>query len=156
MIKKILKIIAVLIFVGFIVIQFFRPDFSNPPIIEAETLEASTAIPENVSAILNRSCKDCHSNETVYPLYSNVAPVSWWLAEHIGDAQREMNFSVWNTYETRRKERKLEEICEQIQAKAMPLPSYLWAHWDAQLSDEDIKILCEWAEREKAKIIETK
>ena len=143
--KKALKIIAIVIVVAFVVIQFIRPDFTNPPVNQAETLQ----VPENnVSAILKRSCNDCHSNETVYPWYSKIQPGAWFMAGHIEEGRRELNFSVWNTYEKSRKERKLEKICDQIKSKEMPLPSYLWIHWDAKLSDADIKTLCDWANAE--------
>lgn len=148
--KKTLKIIAIVIVAAFIVIQFFRPDFTNPPINSAEVLQT----PENVGAILKRSCSDCHSNETIYPWYSKIQPGAWFLADHIEEGRREMNFSVWETYTPRKKKRKFEEICEQIQAKQMPLPSYLWIHRDAQMSDADIKTLCDWANTEGAKIAE--
>jgi len=154
--KKALKIAAIILVVAFIVIQFFRPDFTNPPVNPAETLEASTQVPENVQTILNRSCKDCHSNETKYPWYSGIQPSAWFLADHIADGRRELNLSVFNTYEARRKRKKLSEICEQVQSKEMPLPSYLWIHWDAKMSDADIKTLCDWTTGESAKIIETK
>ena len=152
--KKALKIVAIVLFVAFIVIQFYRPDRTAPLIVEAETLEASTQVPEAVKQILTRSCNDCHTNKTNYPWYSQIAPASLFLASHVEDGRRHLNFSVWNTYETRRKRRKLDEICEQVTERYMPLPSYLWVHWDAKLSDEDIKILCYWAEQEKAKLIE--
>ena len=67
MVKRILQIIALVIFVSFVAIQFIRPDFTNPPINQAETLEASTQVPENVQKILTRSCNDCHTNATIYP-----------------------------------------------------------------------------------------
>jgi len=154
--KKILKIAAIVFVVAFAVIQFIRPDFTNPPVNQAETLEAATQIPENVKAILNRSCADCHTNETKYPWYSQIQPSGWFLADHIDQGRRELNLSVWNTYEARRQKRKLSEICEEVKAKVMPLPSYLWVHWDAKMSDADIKTLCDWTEIESAKIIETK
>ena len=103
--KKTLKIIAIVIVGAFIVIQFIRPDFTNPPVNQAETLQVS----ENVGAILKRSCSDCHSNETVYPWYSKIQPGAWFMAGHIEEGRRELNFSVWNTYEKSRKERKLEK-----------------------------------------------
>jgi len=152
--KKILKITAIVLVIAFIVIQFIRPDFTNPPVNQAETLEASTQMPENVKAILDRSCKDCHSNETKYPWYSQIQPSAWFLADHIAEGRRELNLSVWNTYEARRKKRKLSEICEEVQGKYMPLPSYLWVHWDAKMSDADIKTLCDWTTSESAKILE--
>lgn len=150
MVKRILQIIVLVFFVGFISMQFFRPDFNNSPIVQSETLEASTQVPENVEAILTRSCVDCHSNQTNYPWYSKIQPSANFLAGHIKEGRRELNFSVFNTYETRKKSHKLEEMCEQVQYKEMPLPSYLWIHRSAKLSDDEIKILCEWTEVERA------
>jgi Haem-binding domain len=150
--KKVLKIVAIVLFFAFVVIQFFRPDFTNPPVTQAETLEATTQVPENVQAILKRSCKDCHSNETTYPWYSKIQPSAWFLKSHIDDGRRELNFSKWSTYEARRKKRKLDEVCEQVNEKMMPLPSYLWVHWSAKLSDEEAKILCDWATAEKTRL----
>ena len=150
--KKFLKISAIVLAVAFIGIQFIRPDFTNPPISQAETLEASTQVPENVEAILTTSCKDCHSNETKYPWYSEVQPTARFLANHIEEGRHEMNFSVWNTYEKRRKRRKLDQICEQIESREMPLPSYLYIHRDAKLSDEQIKILCDWTKQESDRL----
>lgn len=153
--KKTLKVIAIVLFVAFIIIQFYRPDRTAPPIVEAETLEASAEIPKNVEQILTRSCNDCHTYKTNYPWYSQIAPASLFLASHVADGRRDLNFSIWSTYETRRKRRKLDEICEQVTERLMPLPSYLWIHWDAKLSDEDVKTLCDWVEKEKTRLSET-
>ncbi len=150
--KKSLKIIVIGVFAIFIIFQFIRPARNNPAVTKAETLESAVEVPENVEAILARSCVDCHTNKTNYPWYSNVTPFNWFLARHIDEGRRELNFSVWNTYEKRRKNRKLEQICEQISDRKMPLPSYLWIHRNAELSDNDIKILCDWTIREKAKM----
>ncbi len=149
--KKALKIIAVVLFSLFVIIQFLRPDFTNPPVVQGEILQAATAVPENVQAILKRSCSDCHTNETVYPWYAKIQPSAWFLADHIKEGRGEMNLSLWNTYEAKRKKRKLEEICEQVETKEMPLPSYLWIHRDAALSDDEIKTLCDWTKSEIAK-----
>jgi len=152
--KKTLKIIAIVLFVAFIVIQFYRPDRTALPIVEAETLQASTQVPETVEQIFTRSCNDCHTNKTNHPWYSQIVLASLFLDNHIKDGRRHLNFSVWNTYETRRKRRKLDEICEQVSQKEMPLPSYLWIHWSAKLSDEDVKTLCDWADEEKTRLAE--
>ncbi len=149
---KYVKIAVVVLFVLFIVIQFYRPDFTNPPVVESENLLAGNQIPENVKSILVRSCGDCHTNETKYPWYSKISPASWFLADHINEGRRTLNFSNFHTYETRRKDKKLEEICEQIESKEMPLPSYLWVHWDAKLSEEEVKTLCDWANQEREKL----
>ena len=150
--KKFLKITAICIFAAFLFIQFFRPGFTNPPVNQAETLEASTEVPENVREILKRSCYDCHSNETVYPWYSKIQPSAWFLDDHIHAGRSELNFSVWNTYAASSKRNKLDEICEQLKERLMPLPSYLWVHWDAQVSNEEINILCEWTTRESERL----
>ncbi len=152
--KKILKIIAIVLCVAFVAIQFYRPSKINPPIVAAETLEATTEIPETIHAILKRSCSDCHSNETVYPWYSNISPFSWLVVDHIKEGRSEFNISVWNTYSAKKKRHKLDEVCEQVTSGAMPHNQYLWIHRDALLSQEDKKILCDWAETKKAKIEE--
>jgi len=110
MLKKGLKVAVIILAVLFVAIQFYRPDRNNPPETAANTLESSTAVPDDVRMILTRSCADCHSNRTTYPWYSNVSPFSWFLDNHIRDGRREVNISDWNTYETRKKVRKLDEI----------------------------------------------
>ncbi|MEP6901263.1 MAG: heme-binding domain-containing protein [Actinomycetota bacterium] len=154
--KKALKIVAIVFVVGFVVIQFIRPDLTNPPINQTDTLETNLQVPENVQVILSRSCKDCHSNETKYPLYSKIQPSAWFMKNHIDEGRAQLNFSDWKNLPPTRQKRKLSQICEQVQSKEMPLPSYLWIHWDAKMSDEDIKTLCDWTEAEKAKLVETK
>ena len=149
---KYLKIAVVVLFIAFVAIQFYRPDFTNPSVVESENLFAGTYVPENVKAILVRSCGDCHSYETNYPWYSYIAPSSWFLADHIDQGRNEMNFSKWNTYDLQRKDHKLDELCEMVESREMPLPSYLWIHWDAKLSDEEIKTLCDWSNAERQKL----
>ena len=152
--KKVLKIIAAVIFVAFIAIQFIRPDFTNPPIVQGQTLEDSVQLPENVAGIMKRSCSDCHSNTTAYPWYAQIQPSAWFLKHHIDEGRGELNFSIWKTYEAKKQRRKLAEICEEAHEKSMPLPSYLWIHFDAKLSVDDIKALCDWTDAERAKIPE--
>ncbi len=149
LILKAIKIVIVLLVFAFATLQFFQVDRTNPPIVEAETLAAAVNVPENVQAIFDRSCNDCHSNNTVYPWYSKVQPSGWFVKDHIDDGRRHLNFSVFNTYENKRKVKKLEEICEQVESKEMPLPSYLWLHRDAAMRDGEAKILCDWVEKEK-------
>lgn len=147
--KKILKIIIIVLFGGFLIIQFIRPDQTNPAIVKAETLEATMPVPEKVSSILQRSCNDCHTNETVYPWYSKITPFNWFLADHVVVGRNELNFSIWNLYDNSRKRRKLDEICEQATTGEMPLPSYLWIHRDAKLLEEDVRALCDWTDAER-------
>jgi hypothetical protein len=150
--KKVLKIIAIVLAISFIAIQFYRPARINVPIVEAETLEATTQVPENVQEILKRSCNDCHTNQTDWIWYSNIAPISWGMVDHVNDGRNQLNFSKWGTYSPNRKDHKLDEICEQVEIGEMPHYQYLWLHWNAELSKDDVKILCDWTKNEKAKI----
>lgn len=152
MVKKVIKVVLIVLVLGFVVIQFFRVDQTNPPVNAAETMEASMNVPPDIKLILGRSCNDCHSNLTQYPWYTNVQPSAWFMKDHIDDGRRELNFSVWSTYNARRKAKKLEEICEQVERAEMPLPSYLWIHWDAKLRDGDAQTLCDWSKAEQAKM----
>lgn len=152
MLKKILKITIIVLVVAFLIGQFIRPDFTNPPVVEAETLNASTVVPADVQYVLARSCTDCHTNQTRYPWYSKITPFNWFLADHISEGRDEMNFSVWNTYKADKKVRKLEELCDQVEHGAMPLPSYLWIHRDAVLSESEKLLLCNWAKTEGSRL----
>jgi hypothetical protein len=150
--KKIVKIVVIVLVAAFAVAQFVRPNQTNPAVNPAETLEASVPVPGNVEEILKRSCNDCHSNTTSYPWYAQVSPVSWFLDNHIQDGRRELNFSIWNTYTAKRKDKKLDEVCEQVKTGEMPLPSYLWIHRDAALREGDANILCDWANQTRQSI----
>lgn len=149
---RIFKRVVLALVVIFLLMQLYRPSRDNPPVDQTKTMEKTMQIPANVETTLSRACNDCHSSKTVYPWYSNVAPVSWFLASHITDGRHEMNMSEWATYSAKKRRRRLEQICEQVNKKEMPLPSYLWLHPDAKLSDADRSLLCDWANAEKAKI----
>ncbi len=153
MLKKLLKTTALAAAVMFVVIQFFGIDKTPPPIAETDTLEAALQVPADISLLMGRSCNDCHSHKTVYPWYSYVQPFGWFLKGHIDDGREELNFSIFNTYSPKKKAKKLEEICEEIGAGNMPLPSYLWIHRDAVLSASEKKALCEWVSAEAAMIV---
>src|SRR5688572_12814745 len=129
--KKLLKIIAAVLVVGFVAIQFFGVDKTNPPIVESETLEAAVAVPADVSQIISASCNDCHSHKTAYPWYTHIQPGGWFMRDHVDNGREHLNFSKFNTYDAKKKAKKLEEICEEVGAAAMPLPSYLYLHGDA-------------------------
>lgn len=142
MVKKILIVIAV-VFVG---IQFVSVDKS---VVEADPQNdfiVATNAPENVANTMVSSCYDCHSNQTNYPWYSNVAPISWWVQDHVNEGREELNFSEWKSYSDKRKKKKLEEIIEEVEEKEMPLSSYTIAHSNAKLSEEQEEDLIKWVE----------
>lgn len=141
------------IFVG---IQFIRPARTNPTIDPAQTIEAHVQISPEVSSILARSCHDCHSNQTVWPWYTNVAPVSWWLSNHVKEGRQELNLSEWGRLPRDRQERKLRQMCDEVTDGEMPLSSYLPLHPAARLSEQDKKTLCDWTDAERDRIANTR
>ena len=140
---------ALLGFLGLIAgIQFIRPERSNPVVVPSHTLEAVTPIPSQVESILKRACNDCHSDLTRWPWYSNVAPVSWFVIDHVDSGRRQANFSDWlrpNTKDPAEYTReRFQAICKQVQTRNMPLTSYLLVHRAAKLSQDDIETICAW------------
>ena len=125
----------------FIIIQFFPINKSNPITNEGMDFLKIKNTPEPIAKLIRNSCYDCHSNETKYPLYSNIQPVAWLLKNHIDEGRKELNFSTFATYEPKRQAQKLEEAAEYVEQKKMPLESYTLGHSDAKLSDEQRKQL---------------
>jgi len=128
-----------------VVAQFIPITGANPPEDPAQAIFASMAVPPAVSGILTRACQDCHSNRTVWPWYSRVAPASWLVAHDVDEGRGELNFSEWGRYNARRQDRKLKEICEQVERGKMPMPIYAVTHPQAKLTASDRNALCEWS-----------
>jgi cytochrome c551/c552 len=103
------------------------------------------AAPSSVQTLLQRACYDCHSNETRWPWYSHVAPLSFLIVRDVTEGRKELNFSIWNQYEERRKTRKLKEIAEQIEKGKMPQWYYVSLHPNAKLSAADRALIIKWA-----------
>ena len=135
---------GVCVLVG-LAIQVMRPARTNPTTDPAGTIAAHVAMPSAVQATLARSCFDCHSNETRWPWYSGVAPISWFVIGHVNDGRRALNFSDWNAHGRRATGPPFDRICREIQSGGMPLSSYLLLHRDARLTPSDISLLCAWA-----------
>ena len=117
-----------------VAIQFANPARTNPPVTPGRGFLASNAPPPEVAAILRDACYDCHSDETRWPWYSRVAPVSWFVANHVKDGRRHLNFSDWPNGESLREVQKLRHIRGQVSSGKRPLPSYTWIHTSARLS----------------------
>ena len=141
--------------IAFVAIQFYRPERTNPRADPKNAIDADLVIPPHVSVILERSCRDCHSSRTEWPWYSRIAPASWYLADHVREGRNELSFSQWGTYATRKKDRKLEEICGEVKNGKMPLPSYIRLHREARLSSADVRALCDWTVSARAALAES-
>jgi hypothetical protein len=123
-------------------IQFVRPDRTNPVTDPARSLLAQPGISREAAAVLGRACRDCHSNDTKWPWYSNVAPVSWWVIDHVNHGRSHFNYSEWTKYGPADARKLLGVSCEATRERGMPLPSYLRMHSAARLSDADVTAIC--------------
>jgi hypothetical protein len=130
-------VLAVLIALG--LAQLVPVHRTNPP------QEGEVPAGEQVRQILRRSCYDCHSNETRWPWYAHVAPMSWLLVYDVNHAREHMNFSTWDRYDAKKRAKKLEEAWEEVEDGEMPLWFYVPLHPEARLSDADKEILRAWA-----------
>jgi hypothetical protein len=105
-----------------------------------------------VGTILDRSCGDCHSNKTRWPWYSNVAPVSWFVIDHVDHGRSHLNFSEWGRLNRREAQEMLSQICREVKSGNMPLSSYTPLHPGSKLSADDGKLLCDWTSAEQARL----
>jgi hypothetical protein len=129
----------------FLIMQLVRIDRNNPVVDQDVNMVNMVNPPENIASTLKKACYDCHSFETVYPWYTNVAPLSWWIGDHIDHGREELNFSIWGTYSDKRRLHKIEELEEMVEEGEMPLESYLIAHAEAELTDEEVADLIAWS-----------
>lgn len=129
-----------------VLVQFIPVDRTNPEIENKKTIFAKETVPPSIRTIFGRSCGDCHSDQTVWPWYSYVAPVSWMIANDVHSARKHVNFSEWGNYTAKQREEALEDICEQVQQSQMPEKSYTLIHRDARLKDIDKEAICRWTE----------
>lgn len=143
-IKMLRKIVTVLIVI-IVVMQFFPPVENKSDTTPPTDLLLVENVPENVKATLTNACYDCHSNNTNYPWYASIEPVSYWLSGHINDGKEHLDFSQWDLYSAKKKAHKLEEINEAVTEGWMPLDSYKWLHADATLTEEQSQAVANWA-----------
>jgi hypothetical protein len=149
---KIFRWAAVALVCAIIVAQFIRPAKTNPAADPSLAIESHVHVDPKVSAILDRSCADCHSNKTRWPWYSQVAPVSWFVIDHVNEGRKELNFSEWGSYEKRRQLGKLRQICREVTNGAMPLKSYTPMHAGSSLTADDVKTLCDWSDAQRTQL----
>ena len=122
-------------------IRFAR---TNPPVT------GDIGAPADIAPVLRRACYDCHSNETVWPWYSRVAPVSWLLAYDVIEGREELNFSTWGRYDSARQRKKLAETIETLNEGEMPPAFYTIMHPAARRADADRQAIVAWASAARA------
>jgi len=141
MLKKItLGILALLL-----LLQLYRPARNKSEAAQTNDISQVYPVPAPVKTILDKSCNDCHSNNTKYPWYTEIQPIGLWTQNHVNEGKEELNFSEFKTYSAKRQAKKMHEVVEMIEENEMPLNSYLWIHGDAKLSTEEKATLISWA-----------
>mgnify|MGYP003137164559 CR=1 FL=1 len=141
---KIVKIIAIILLVAFVGIQFVPVDHNQSEGVPKTDFMLVNDVPNDIKNKLQVSCYDCHSNNTKYPWYNKVQPVAWFLEEHIKEGKAELNFNEWDSLSSRRKVSKLRSMIKQIESGEMPLGSYTFIHKDAKFSEEETTEIINW------------
>ena len=150
--KKKKWIISAVILALIIISQFFQPKKNQSGFNQELDFFSFVNAPEKLKEKIIVSCYDCHSNNTNYPWYGRITPVSYWISFHVIKGKDELNFSEWAEVKLKRKKRKLRYICEEMQDRKMPLKSYILMHKEAACTQEEIDEICDWIETEVALI----
>ncbi len=106
-------------------------------------------VPDQVETLLRAACYDCHSDETRWPWYSRISPLSWWIVGDVEHGLSNLDFSRWSNDPVLEPTpaQRLEWICRDMRQGIMPPRSYLLVHSAARLSGEDEDLICEWTDR---------
>ena len=123
--KMIVWLVVVVMAIQFIP---FGKNHTNPPILAEPNWDSQTT-----KQLFDRACADCHANTTNYPWYSNVAPISWLIANHIEEGRAHFNVSMWGI----QKKNKGDEAAEELEEGKMPVLGYDWTHPEARLSADE-------------------
>jgi hypothetical protein len=138
-------------------LQFLpAPPRTNPPVVAERTVEANLPVPASVASLLRRGCADCHSNETKWPWYARIAPLSWAIANDVNSARRVMNLSEWPSGPGVNRSKAISWLamaCGEVEADRMPLGRYRLLHPEARLSAPEKAMLCEWTRAAVAAVV---
>jgi len=150
--KKYLKKIVIILVIAFVGIQFIPTTYNLSDTVSENDISKTFEVPSDVQILFETSCYDCHSNNTEYPWYNKIQPVSYIMEDHITEGKEELNFSEIGSYSKRRLKSKLKSIISQIDDEEMPMFSYTIIHRDAILSEEEKQQIKDWATLELDKL----
>ena len=129
-----------------VAMEIFQPSRTNPPVVPSRSLAAHVKVPPGVYSALLRSCGDCHSNQTSWPWYSRVAPLSWGIVDDVNEGRRHMNLQDSEARATRAATDRPFDLCKEVREKGMPPFTYRIMHKDARLAPQEIDALCSWSQ----------
>jgi hypothetical protein len=138
--KRLLRYLLPTVVLGIGAGQLIQPESANPPVASERSVWNDLRLDPRVAKILHRSCADCHSYETVWPWYSKISPLSWFVSRHVVKGREKLNFSEWSVPSSD----ELEEIYDSVAKRKMPLASYTLLHPAARLSEADRQLLAAW------------
>ena len=150
--KRKLKWIFAGLVVVFALLQFTNPPRTNLPVEPGHDLMATNPPPPQIAALLHNACYDCHSDETRWPWYSHIAPVSWLVADDVTRGRERLNFSNWPRALPERAVKRLERISEEVDYQDMPPAKYTLMHPEARLTTGQRQQLIHWADQEAAQL----
>ena len=136
-----LKQVAGVFFIVFAAAQYVRPERANPPTDVSRAIQAQVGTGSALVAVLDRACSDCHSNATVWPWYTQIAPVSWLMVYGVREGRKAVNYSEWSGYPPDRQRSLLVQSCRDASAGKMP-GAYTLLHPEMRLSAQDIETIC--------------
>lgn len=125
--------------------QLIRPVFKDPP--HQPLLDGAQLTPE-VNLVFERACQDCHSNNTQWPWYARIAPVSWMVTSDVERGRAFMNLSDWGNYSSSRKLGYLAGMANATRNRQMPPRVYSVLHPDARLTAQERSLIAGWAGQE--------
>jgi hypothetical protein len=137
--SRLLKLAAMVV-VLFLAAQVIRPDRTNPPTDPNRTIHAHLGSAPAV-AVIDRACGDCHSNGTVWPSYTGIAPISWLMVYGVRKGRKAVNFSEWTDYSPEVQRALLAASCRDVSTGKMPGP-YTVLHPEMRLSPQDVDAIC--------------
>jgi hypothetical protein len=138
---------AVAFIVAVVTCQAVRPERTNPTTDSSRTIQAQRGTPSGLGTVLDRACGDCHSNSTVWPWYTKIAPLSWAMAHGVSEGRKAVNFSEWASYPPEAQRQLLDQSCRDASEGKMPARAWTLLHPEARLSAQDIELICAAARR---------
>jgi len=128
-------VIAIVVLIG---IQFITVEKTNPPVT------GEIYAPPIVMKILKKSCYNCHSNETVWPFYAYIAPISWFVVDDVSDGRAKLNFTEWDKISHNNRIKIKKKILKEISEGEMPISGYKFIHPNSEVTYDEQKIIKKW------------
>lgn len=149
---KLFKRMLAVLFIVLIAVQFVPVQLPKTSNDGKNDLVANHVVNDQLGTVLKTSCYDCHSNQTHYPWYAHVAPVSWLIVSDVDEGRRKLNFSNWSLYDKKHQAKKLDAIKEHVEDGEMPVYMYTILHRNAKLSDDQRSAIVTWTENLENKL----